>query len=339
MRWALVVALVSLLAACSGQQHMLDAKGVQAGRIVSLFLFVAGTTAVVYLVVLAFFAAAMRRGLRRAREGQPPDESQRTTRTQARAVGGAIVLSVVLLFVYLVVDIRTGRAISSLGAEPLDPPLLSVKITGHQWWWEIEYEDSIPSRRLTTANELHLPVGRVVLIKGTSADVIHSFWVPNLHGKRDLVPGYMNTAFLRADTTGVWWGQCGEFCGHQHAKMRLVVVAEPPDAWARWYESQLRPAPPPADSSAARGHDVFMRGSCVMCHAIRGTPAGSNVGPDLTHLASRRTIASGVLPNTRGHLAGWIADPRRIKPGTLMPPNDLPPRDLNALLDYLRSLR
>jgi cytochrome c oxidase subunit 2 len=173
-----------------------------------------------------------------------------------------------------------------------------------------------------------------------STDVIHSFWVPNLHGKKDMIPGYTNDTWIQADSAGVYRGQCGEYCGYQHAHMALIVTAEPEAAFERWYANQLAPAAPPSDSSVKRGHDVFVSNSCMMCHAISGEPlAGSNVGPDLTHFASRPTIAAGTLPNTRGHLAGWIVDPQRIKPGAQMPPNSLSPADLNALLDYLRSLK
>jgi cytochrome c oxidase subunit 2 len=169
--------------------------------------------------------------------------------------------------------------------------------------------------------------------------VIHSFWIRELHGKQDMIPGRQNSTWLRADRPGVWKAQCAEFCGHQHAKMLFDVIAEPPERFRQWYVSQLASAQEPTDSSARRGRDVFMRGACILCHAINGTPAGSRVGPDLTHLASRPSIAAGTLPNTRGHLAGWIVDPQRIKPGARMPANQLSSADLSALLDYLQSLR
>jgi cytochrome c oxidase subunit II len=169
--------------------------------------------------------------------------------------------------------------------------------------------------------------------------VIHSVWVPNLNGKRDLVPGRTTTLWFQADTPGVYRGQCAEFCGHQHAKMALLVIAEPPDRYARWASAQGTVPPPPTDSVAARGQQVFLTSTCVMCHAIQGTPAGSRAGPDLTHLASRLTLAAATLPNTRGNLAGWIVDPQGVKPGTQMPPNQLAPADLEALLTYLQSLR
>jgi cytochrome c oxidase subunit 2 len=177
------------------------------------------------------------------------------------------------------------------------------------------------------------------VIELRSTDVIHSFWPPNLSPKRDLIPGYVNSLWFRADTPGIYRAQCAEYCGHQHAKMAMLVVAEPPDSFAQWLVQQRDTAHTPADSLGLRGQEVFLASSCVMCHAIAGTPAGSRIGPDLTHLASRRTIAAGTLPNNRGNLAGWIVDPQRIKPGAKMPPNQLSPPDLNALLAYLESLR
>jgi cytochrome c oxidase subunit 2 len=203
----------------------------------------------------------------------------------------------------------------------------------------VRYEDPQASRSLTTANEIRIPVGRPVRLKLSSRDVIHSFWVPNLHGKKDLVPGHQTLTWFQADTPGVYRGQCAEFCGQQHAKMGMLVIAEPPERFAAWYERQLLPAAEPADSVAAAGQRLFLAKGCVLCHAVRGTPAGSRLGPDLTHLASRLTIAAGTLPNTRGHLAGWVVDPQRLKPGVRMPPNQLAPAELHALLGYLESLR
>src|SRR5581483_5301132 len=162
-------------------------------------------------------------------------------------------------------------------------------------------------------------------IRLSSSDVIHSLWVPSLAGKKDLIPGHRTSLWLQADTPGVYRGQCAEFCGVQHAKMALLVIAEPPERYRTWL--------------ARRGLAVFLGSSCVLCHAIAGTPAASRMGPDLTHLASRRTLAAGSLPNRRGALAGWIADPQRIKPGSRMPPNPLGPGDLRALLAYLEGLR
>jgi cytochrome c oxidase subunit 2 len=173
----------------------------------------------------------------------------------------------------------------------------------------------------------------------SSADVIHSFWVPNLMGKKDLIPGKYSTLMFQADKPGTYRGQCAEYCGLQHAHMALIVVAEAPEQYYAWRESQIRPASEPATDSEKRGQQVFLTSPCIMCHTIRPTQAGSLIGPDLTHVGSRQTIAAGTLPNTRGHLSGWIVDSQSVKPGNKMPPNSLNPEDLQALLDYLQSLK
>ena len=217
--------------------------------------------------------------------------------------------------------------------------MLPIRVIGHQWWWEVVYPDTIPQDQIETANEIHIPVGEPVVIAFESQDVIHSFWVPNLNGKRDLIPGYKTSLWLQADRAGVYRGQCAEFCGHEHAKMALVVVAQPPAEFEAWRAKQRQSQLPPTDSVAKRGEQVFLARDCVMCHAIAGTPAGGRTGPDLTHVASRATLAAGTLPNTRGNLGGWIVDPQRIKPGVLMPPNQIAPQDLQALLTYLETLK
>jgi len=286
------------------------------------------------VVVFVLVMAALLWGAFRRRSPTEDPTAERTERSMARTVATATAVTVVILFVFLVLDISVGRAVT---APP--PGALPVRVTGHQWWWEVQYPDSVPNNWVTTANEIHVPVGVPVVIELRSTDVIHSLWPPNLSGKRDLIPGYENSLWFRADTAGVYRAECAEYCGHQHAKMSLLVVAEPPDHFAQWLVQQRDTAHTPADSLGLRGQEVFLGSSCVMCHAIAGTPAGSRVGPDLTHLASRRTIAAGTLPNTRGNLAGWIVDPQRIKPGARMPPNPLSPSDLNALLAYLGTLR
>jgi cytochrome c oxidase subunit 2 len=172
-----------------------------------------------------------------------------------------------------------------------------------------------------------------------SRDVIHSFWMPNLNGKQDMIPGRTNDLVVQVDEPGTYRGQCAEFCGVQHAKMAMLVVAHPRAEFDAWWNGQLRPHEPPTDPEAKRGHDVFMTHGCGTCHAIRGTLARGSVAPDLSHFGSRRTLAAGTLPNTRGHLGGWISDPQGIKPGTRMPPVDLKGEELRALLTYLHSLK
>ena len=311
----------------TGRHSALEPTGPQAGRIDALWQFlwvVAGL--VLVAVVIALLYATFRR-----RRSALPEHSGKGTRT---AVTGAVGLTVLILLIFLGVNFGTGRALTI----PPDDALL-VRVTGKQWWWEITYPGRPASNQVTTANELHVPVGVPVVVELTSSDVIHSFWPANLVGKRDLIPGETASIWFQADSVGVYRAQCAEYCGHQHAKMAMLVVAQPRDSFERWLAQQRDSARTPSDSVAARGQEVFLATSCVMCHAIRGTPAGSRIGPDLTHLASRRTIAAGSLPNTRGNLAGWILDPQRIKPGTRMPPNQLSPDDLQALLAYLETLR
>ena len=287
------------------------------------------TSAVVFVLVVATLFWAT---LRRRRVEEPSDD--RRERSMRTGVIVATAATTIILFVFLILDLSVGRAITTNPG----PEALQVRVTGHQWWWEIQYRDSLPQNWATTANEIHVPVGRPVLFELRSTDVIHSLWPPNLNGKRDLIPGNENSIWFQADSAGVYRGQCAEFCGHQHAKMAFLIVAEPPDSFSAWLVRQRDTAMTPTDSVALRGQEVFLSSSCVMCHAIGGTPAGSRIGPDLTHLASRRTIAAGTLPNTRGNLAGWIVNPQAIKPGVRMPSTRLDSDDLQALLTYLETL-
>jgi cytochrome c oxidase subunit 2 len=324
-----------LLGACRGAtyQSVLEPKGPQAARVHGLWRFALVVAAVVYAATMLALLWALWRGHRRARAGLPADVVDE--RGMTRSVSAAVAVTVAILLTFLVYDLSVGRA--TTGAPIRDP--LTIELTGHQWWWEATYSGPSPRDRFTTANEIHIPVGRPVLFVLNADDVIHSFWVPNLAGKKDLIPGRTTSVWFQADTPGVYRGQCAEFCGYQHAKMALFVVAEPTSQYRRWAEASMAQAAPPSDPAAVRGQQVFMKGSCVLCHNIEGTPAGSHAGPDLTHLASRRTLAAGTIRNTRGNLAGWIVDPQRIKPGAHMPPNQLAPADLEALLTYLQTLR
>jgi cytochrome c oxidase subunit 2 len=251
-----------------------------------------------------------------------------------QAVGAVVAATVATVLVFVAASYWIGR---ELVAQPTGP--LRIDVTAQRWWWDVRYQDPVPSRGFTTANEIHIPVGRPVQLTLRSADVIHSIWVPNLQGKKDLIPGQANTLDLQADRPGVFRGQCAEFCGFQHAHMALYVVAEPADQFALWQERQRRPAPEPTTEQQRKGRDVFMASSCVLCHAINGTRAGGVSGPNLTHVASRLSLAAGTLPNSRGHRAGWIVDPQLRKPGSNMPPNLLRGDELQALLSYLDILR
>ena len=323
-------ALLAIAAACSPYQSAQNPAGPQAGRINSLWIFLLIVSTLVFIAVVATALFATWRANRNSRTAL----RESSHGNLSRAVAAATAATIVILFAFFIYSLTTGRALASLPAKQA----LTIQVTGHQWWWEVEYVDTVPSRRVVTANEIHIPVGVPVQIFGKSADVIHSLWVPNLHGKKDLIPGHTTATWFQADTAGVYRAQCAEFCGHQHAKMALWVIAEPRAVYEKWYASQLQTPPSPTDSTARAGEKVFLSKSCAMCHSIGGTLAGSRIGPDLTHLGSRHSIAAGTLANTRGNLASWILDPQGIKPGSRMPPNSLSPSDLNALLTYLHSL-
>jgi cytochrome c oxidase subunit II len=337
-------------------QSALDPAGPQAARILNLLLFAVGAATAMYLLTIAALAFATWRARKRTAgehyqtadgrfvhemehaERKLPENAQRRVReerTMTRAVGSGVALSVLVLLAFLTYDLSVGRAMTP---SPRPNPLI-IELTGTQWWWQVEYPDSTPQNRITTANEIHVPVGEPVVLLLSSKDVIHSVWVPNLDGKKDLVPGYTQSAWFQADTAGTYRGQCAEFCGHQHAKMGLVVVAEPRAQFEAWQVASRKPQAPPTDSAALTGQTVFMNGTCVMCHAIEGTPAGSRNGPNLTHFASRKTIAAATLENTRENLAKWVTDPQGVKPGTRMPPSRFTPAELDALLTYLQSLK
>lgn len=308
---------------------VLDPIGPHASAIAQLWWVMLWTTGIVFVVTMVFFGIAIARG----RQGRP--RAEHSPRAVTTVVSSAVALTVVILFGLLVASIWTNRVTASTGGAPA----IAIEVIGHQWWWEVEYEDQEPSRRVIVANEIHVPTGRRVVLKVTSRDVIHSFWAPNLQGKRDLVPGYTTAIWMQADKPGVFRGQCAEFCGRQHAHMAFTVVAEPEDAFERWREAERQPARDPQDAVAQRGRDVFMTTKCAGCHTIRGTAAAGQVAPDLTHLARRAALASGILPNSASHLAEWIANPQAFKPGNQMPPNPMASEDLSALVAYLQTLQ
>ena len=313
-------------------QSALSPAGPQAASIQHLWSLMLWVSAVVFALVLGFVFAAIVRSRYRRSNGPPPPASETIL---ARSVGAAIAVTAVILVWLLIASVGTGRTIASLHASSA----VTVAVTGHQWWWEIEYEDAVPSQRVLTANELHIPIGRPVVLKVTSRDVIHSFWVPNLQGKRDLIPGYTTAIWIQADRAGLFRGQCAEFCGLQHAHMALDVVAEPQADFDRWLEGMRQPGGEPHSEAEQRGRDLFMSARCAGCHTVRGTDAHGQIAPDLTHFASRRTLGAGTLPNTPEHLAAWVRDPQASKPGNQMPPNPLMSADIDALVAYLGALR
>jgi cytochrome c oxidase subunit 2 len=222
-------------------------------------------------------------------------------------------------------------------ASPARKAPFTVEITGRQWWWEVHYVSGNASRDFTTANEIHIPTGTPVVFKLVGADVIHSFWIPQLSGKTDVIPGQINRMWLEARKAGAYYGQCTEYCGVQHANMKMLLIAQPSGDFRAWWNRQLQLASAPADPDAQLGQTQFVV-HCGSCHTVRGTDAGGAFGPDLSHLMTRKTVAAGTLPNTTGNLMGWIADPQSIKPGCLMPAPALSGPELTDIRAYLQTL-
>ncbi|MBB4191887.1 cytochrome c oxidase subunit 2 [Rhizobium aethiopicum] len=317
------------LSGCTaGTQSALNADGPAASELKSLlFLFVA-VCGVVFVLVMGVMVWALVRG-----KNERPSEPQ-TELSMGRVVTGAIMTT------FLVVSflaITSFYATNGVDRGWDNPPTIAVR--GQQWWWQFTYLDADPARTFQTANELHISVGTDVRLRLEATDVIHSFWVPNLTGKQDLVPGRENGLTLHASKAGIYRGQCAEFCGLQHSHMALLVIAEEPEDYARWLESQRKTAAAPADGDAAAGKLVFMGKPCAACHTIRGTEASGTSGPDLTHVGSRSMIAAGLLENTRGSVAAWIADPQTLKPGNNMPLVPLTGEELRQVSAYLSGLR
>lgn len=311
----LLGALAFVASACAGG---LAPRGPEAARLADLFWLMVGMSTFVGVLVLGILLAAILR-----RPGHAPGDERALRRRFVLA--GGIVLPAVLLSVLMVFNVGAMLA----GATTAE---LAIEVTGHRYWWEVGYDD------FTTANEIHIPTGTPVTLSLTADDVIHSVWVPELAGKRDMVPGRTNELVLEADEPGRYVGRCAEYCGLQHAWMLFTVVAHEPAEYEGWYAAHADDAPEPTTPAQERGRDVFLDNSCVGCHAIRGVAGQGEVGPDLTHLASREQLGAGILPNTPQDLAAWIANPQAIKPGVEMPPQELAAEDLDALVAYLESL-
>lgn len=283
-------------------------------------------------VIAVLLLAAIHR--RRARPSSPREL------TVSRDAGGlawiyiGVGVSTLVLIACAVWTMFTVAAV----AMPVRAADLTLQVTASQWWWNVRYRDDVASRVFDAPNEIHIPVGRPVRIELSSTDVIHSFWIPQLAGKMDVIPGQTNVTWLQADKPGTYRGQCGEYCGVQHAHMALYVVAEAPGDYAAWAERQRAAAPAELADSLQRGQQTFVS-HCAACHAVRGTGAGGILGPDLTHLKSRQTIAAGLLPNTPGNLSAWIADAQALKPGSRMPTMALSGPDLSAIVAYLDTLQ
>ncbi|MBA1144749.1 cytochrome c oxidase subunit II [Mesorhizobium neociceri] len=330
MKAARVVALGlgAIACGCSGNQSALHPYGAPAIHVEHLIVGIVALCTVVWVLVMATLGAALWR--RRQKKVETEISQQWLTMT----VTAALALTVILIAGMTIASFYTTRAIG-LPAKAA----LTITLKAQQWWWQVTYAGSAAMPGFQTANEIHIPVGQDVQILLESADVIHSFWVPSLAGKQDLVPGRSNSLLLRAEKPGVYRGQCAEFCGLQHSHMAVLVIAEAPADYTRWAVSQSADAIMPAGPDAAAGRTAFLAKPCAACHTVRGTAATGTSGPDLTHVGSRQTIAAGLVETTRGSLAAWIADPQTLKPGNNMPMVPLTSFELQDISAYMESLK
>jgi cytochrome c oxidase subunit 2 len=330
-------ALPLLLGACAYQTYQSDfGRGATESRqFLVLFTIFLVVCLIMYALVIAFLIAGIARR-RRAEanvvESGRHHESDRLLRSGL--IGWASLIGVGL-FALAVASFVADRSMAKAAANEK----LSITLTANQWWWDVQYNSSDPSKIMHTANELHLPVGVPVRIILHSNDVIHSFWVPSLAGKQDLIPGRESDLTIVPQRVGIYRGQCAEFCGAQHAHMALVVDVDSYPDFIKWWDHQLQPAAAPANPLVLAGYRYVTSRQCAMCHNIGGTSANGTVGPDLTHLASRRTIAAGTLPMSEGNLYGWVEDPQSIKAGAHMPTIGLEPDQLHAVVAYLETLK
>ncbi|SCB50361.1 cytochrome c oxidase subunit 2 [Bradyrhizobium shewense] len=332
MRTALVPFATLPLAACAGRQSALDPQGLQSDEILrTLFIFLI-VAAVVWIAVVIVLCVSMLRRKRTADQPLALDAPfEQATGRVVFALGAATLVIVLGLSILSYAGQRTVFA--------KDERALTLKIIGHQWWWEVRYEDDSPDKSFVTANEIRIPTGQPVRVELESADVIHSFWVPSLTGKMDLITGQKNELQFTAKNAGVYRGQCAEFCGLQHAHMAFAVLALSPDEFGRWRDHENQSVSSPTNPLGKQGEQLFRGRGCALCHTIRGTLAGGQLGPDLTHVGSRTTVAAGTLPMSSATLAAWIADPQHIKPGNNMPRMPLQSDDLIAIVHYLEQLK
>jgi len=330
-RWAPVcIAVLAILAlgACGGSypQSSLTPNSDVAWKIQHLFSRIFWLAAVVFVVVEGALLFAVIRF--RERPGRP----------RPRPVHGNTVLEIgwtlAPAIVLVLIAVPTIRTIWEVDRPP-PGDVLRVDVIGHQWWWEFRY----PELGVVTANEIHVPVGRTVDLHLTSGDVVHSFWMPRVAGKRDVVPGHENRLWFTVDSAGTYSGQCAEFCGLSHALMGMRMIAQEPGEFGAWVERMRLPSTTPDGKLAAEGRELFLRSACIGCHTVRGTPAAGVLGPDLTHVGARGTIGAGLFENTPAERARWLRDPPAVKPGVKMPNLNLDEDQIARLSAYLGSLR
>jgi cytochrome c oxidase subunit 2 len=321
------VALFAIAAtACetnAGPQDFLSPEGPVSRRADQLWDITFAIAAVIFVIVEGLIVFALIKF--RHRPGRQAAQFHGNTKLE-------VVLTLVPALILAGLAIPTVQAIADLSQKPDNA--LEVKVVGHQFWWEYQYSDL----DVITANELHVPIDQPVYVTLEGVDVIHSFWIPKLTGKQDVVPGRVNHMWFEAENPGEYYGQCTEYCGLSHANMRLRVIAMTPDDFDAWVAEQQKPAESPTDSLAAQGEKVFLEGPCINCHAIEGTDAAARTAPDLTHFASRKTFAGAIFENNAENLTKWLEDPPAVKPGSQMPDYGLSAEDIQALVAYLQSL-
>jgi cytochrome c oxidase subunit II len=326
-RASLLAGLAVLMASCDGDPpSALDPKGSGAERIADLTYLLLWISGIVFVIVCIGLAASILRGRRKTDD---VDKSEVRWGNPFILVSGGIIPALVLAGVFFI-SVRDQALLSKAA----DESVMTIDVVGHLWWWEARYPNGA-----VTANEIHIPAGEIVRLRLTTDDVIHSFWVPQLQAKTDMINGHVNYMWLDADEPGRYRGQCAEFCGLEHAKMLFYVVAEPRPVFDEWMANEALDVAAPFTPTAEQGESIFLEGSCAGCHAIRGTAADETLGPDLTHLAMRETLASGIIPNNRENLEELILHPQSVKPGITMPPTSLSEDELDALVEYLRQLR
>jgi cytochrome c oxidase subunit 2 len=325
----LVVAVVTLAGGAdrASPPHMFDPVSTPAFMIRELAFFTMGIAGAIFVVVGGLIVFAIARF--RQRPGQPDREPPQVYGSTRIELAWTVVPFLIVVVLFLV----TARYIWGIERRTPPPGALEITVVGHQWWWEVRY----PKLGVVTANELHVPIASTpTFITLESADVIHSFWVPQLSGKMDVIPGKVNRVWIEPVAAGVYLGQCAEYCGLEHALMLLTVVVHPAEEFDRWAAAQRAPARD--DPAEQPGRELFASLACINCHTIRGTPANGVFGPDLTHLMSRRTIGAGAVSNTPAELRRWVDDPSAIKPGALMPAMKLSRDEVDRLTSYLVTL-
>jgi cytochrome c oxidase subunit 2 len=330
--WGLILSPAS--ARADSPLSYLESFGSRADAINALLWFLIAVS----LAVIALTAVLLLGGIFRGRMHGADSLPGVVPLVHDRGGAGWIALGAGLTVLALLASsVWTVVTLAKVSQPPQGGEALKLQVVGHQWWWEVRYVGDEPYRRLRTANEIHIPTGQPIEVELIAPDVIHSFWIPALNGKTDVIPGQRNTTWFEADRPGVYRGQCAEYCGRQHAHMGMEVIAQTPDEFRAWLDHQLESASPPETAEAVANLNTFI-GKCGVCHSVRGTPAGGVVGPDLSHLMTRRTVAAGTLPNTIGSLSAWIADPQHVKPGSLMPDPDISGPDLSKIRAFLETL-